>query len=330
MRLGPVAVAESDKVKFSEHERAVRPRLQAFARGPELCPVCTGASQRRFERHGYWIRECAPCGHRFAELEDDGGHVARTYADYYFRGDPAGYPDYLDGGDLLVAEGRRYARLVGQYMKPGNLLDVGAAAGFLMKGFVEMGWSAVGIEPNSGMADHARSSLGLDVRAGTLEDFEPCDRFDLVSMIQVVPHFVDPRRALRAAAQMTNPGGIWLIETWDLRSHMGRLMGDAWHEYSPPSVLHWFSRDSLTQLVSEFGFFEVASGRPRKWIRASHAKAVARASIGASALSKLLGIVVATIPDHLAVPYLGDDLYWVLFEREEGGSQMRPIRDWAS
>jgi len=329
MRLGRVAVAASDKVKSSENERAVRPRLQSLARGPELCPVCNGASQRRFERRGYWIHECGTCGHRFAELEGPGGHVARTYGDYYFNGDPAGYPNYLEEGDQLVAHGRRYARLMNRYMKPGCLLDEGAAGGFVMKGFVELGWRAVGIEPNSGMADHAQNSLGLDVQTCTLEDFEPTDRFDLVSMIQVVPHFVDPRRALHSAAQITKPGGFWLIETWDRRSHMGRLMGDAWHEYNPPSVLHWFSRDSLTQLVSEFGFSEVASGRPRKWIGALHAKAVARASVGASALSKVLGTVVATIPGHLAIPYLGDDLYWVLFEREERGSRMRPIRGWA-
>jgi SAM-dependent methyltransferase len=217
-----------------------------------------------------------------------------------------------------------------QYMKPGCLLDVGAAAGFVMKGFVELGWCAVGIEPNSGMADHARNCLGLDVETCTLEDFEATDRFDLVSMIQVVPHFMDPRRALRSAAQMTKPGGFWLIETWDRRSHAARSMGDAWHEYSPPSVLHWFSKDGLTKLVSEFGFSEVARGRPRKWIRASHAKAVARGASRASALSRILSIVVATIPDHLTVPYLGDDVYWVLYERpEKGRSQLRPIRGWA-
>jgi len=330
MRLGPVAVAASDTEKFSEHERAVRPRLQAFARGPELCPVCNGASQRRFERRGYWIRECGTCGHRFAELEDDGGHLVRTYGDHYFHGDPAGYPNYLEEGELLVAHGRRYARLVRQYMNPGRLLDVGAAAGYVMKGFVEMGWCAVGIEPNSGMADHAHNSLGLDVEASTLEDFEPTDRFDLVSMIQVVPHFVDPRRALHSAAQITKPGGFWLIETWDRRSWTARVMGNAWHEYSPPSVLHWFSRNGLAKLVSGFGFSEVACGRASKWIGAPHAKAVARGALRATALSRILSTVVAAIPDHLAVPYLGDDLYWVLFEREEGGSQMRPIRDWAS
>lgn len=139
-----------------------------------------------------------------------------------------------------------------------------------------------------------------------------------------------PRRALRSAAQMTKPGGFCLIETWDRRSYTARSMGNAWHEYSPPSVLHWFSRNGLAKLVSEFGLSEVARGRPRKWIRASHAKAVARGASRASALSRILSIVVATIPDHLTVPYLGDDVYWVLYKRpEEGRSQLRPIRGWA-
>jgi 2-polyprenyl-3-methyl-5-hydroxy-6-metoxy-1,4-benzoquinol methylase len=322
MSLGPEAAARSDEVDATEHELPGGRRSQAFAVEADLCLICNGASHRRFQRHGYWIRECEYCGHRFAEIGELAGHVARTYADRYFYGDPAGYPNYLDEGELLVAHGRRYGRLVNQYMEPGSLLEVGAAAGLAMKGFMDQGWRAVGVEPNARMAEHARSRLGLEVETCTLEDYEPTERFDLVSMIQVVPHFVDPRRALRCAAQMTRPGGFWLIETWDRRSRMARLMGARWHEYSPPSVLHWFSRGGLSRLVGEIGFSEVASGHPQKWIKASHAKAVVGASIGAGALSKLLATMVTSIPDQLALPYIGDDLYWVLYRRSSRGSSV--------
>jgi SAM-dependent methyltransferase len=266
------------------------------------------------------------CGHRFVLSEDSAGHVARIYGDHYFFGDSAGYPDYLEENELLVSHGRRYARMMDKYTKPGRLLDVGAAAGFVMKGFMEMGWKGVGIEPNPGMAEHARKSLGLDVRVCTLEDFEPTGQFDLVSMIQVVPHFVDPRRALASAARLTKEGGYWLIETWDCQSWTARCVGKAWHEYSPPSVLHWFSQIGLAQLVGEFGFSELAHGQPRKWIRGSHAKAVMRASGGARGLWKMVSGLAGMIPDHMALPYLGDDLYWTLFQRGGNGTATRWIK----
>jgi hypothetical protein len=157
--------------------------------------ICGSGSRQLFQEYGYWIRECEACGHQFTEIEQRQGHVDSIYGDHYFGGDPTGYPDHLAEPEPLVAHGRSYARLMNQYMKPGRLLDVGAAAGFVMKGFVGMGWCVVGIKPNPGMADHTRDCLGLDVETCTLEDFQATDRFDLPSMIQVVPHFVDPTKA---------------------------------------------------------------------------------------------------------------------------------------
>jgi len=281
-----------------------------------VCPICGSDSHRCLRKHGYWIRQCDSCGHQFAELEQRNGHVDRTYGDHYFCGDPAGYPNYLDEGELLLAHGRMYARLMNRYMNPGSLLDVGSAAGFVLKGFEEMGWLAAGIEPNSTMAGHARNHLGLDVETCTLEEFRSSDQYDLICMIQVVAHFVDPRRAFKAAAQITKPGGFWLVETWDRRSRMARFLGKWWHEYSPPSVLHWFSRNGLANLVSEFGFCEVAHGWPRKWIRASHAKAIARDAVAVTPSAGIVKLVGSMIPSRLVVPYVGDDAFWELYRSQ--------------
>ena len=85
-------------------------------------------------RETHWIRECELCGHRYAKLEPHEDHIELVYADDYFMGDGAGYPDYLAQGGLLVSHGKRYARLLSRHMGPGSVLDVGAAAGFILKG----------------------------------------------------------------------------------------------------------------------------------------------------------------------------------------------------
>ncbi len=109
-----------------------------------------------------------------------------------------------------------------------------------------------------------RDHLGLHMEAGSLENFTSDQRFDLVSMIQVIAHFSDIRKALQNAAEVTRNGGFWLIETWNYESWVARLFGEHWHEYSPPSVLHWFSPSGLNRLVSQYGFSEVAKGRPQR------------------------------------------------------------------
>src|SRR5262249_14949747 len=153
------------------------------------------------------------------------------------------------------------SRIVHDRCVPGRLLDVGAAAGFLLEGFLEDEWTATAIEPNPTMAHCLRERLGCEVFTQPLETFRSRELVDLVMMIQVIPHFFDVRAALDAAAHVTRPGGFWLIEAWDRDSTTARFFGRHWHEYSPPTVLHWFSRSSLATLASEFGFHVVANGR---------------------------------------------------------------------
>ena len=129
-----------------------------------------------------------------------------------------------------------------------------------MEGYHEAGWHCVGVEPNATMAADGQSR-GIDVRHAMFEHFtmstdEPL--FDAVAMVQVLPHFMEPAAALDVARAVTRPGGLWLIETWNRRSVVARLRGEHWHEYSPPSVLHWFTHQSLDASV---GYGSNAAGR---------------------------------------------------------------------
>jgi len=283
------------------------------SRDPERCPICGGPSRSVFVKKGYPIRDCLVCGHCFAEIVNAQGHVDRVYADGYFKGAGSGYADYLAEERLLVSRGKQYARILGRYTKPGSMLDVGAAAGFILKGFEEMGWIGGGIEPNATMAEHARCHLGLVVEASTLEDYQPHVKYDLIAMIQVVAHFCDPGEALKVAEKSTKPGGFWLIETWNRESWTARILGEGWHEYNPPSVLHWFSIESLRELVQDLGLREIAHGRPAKWILAKHGRATAQNEMRGTVLGKLIAGGARLVPEGLPLPYVLDDIFWALY-----------------
>ena len=280
--------------------------------GPGRCGLCGGRGVPLFEAHGCAILGCTECRHRFAFPSEASDHVARVYGDDYFFGGGAGYADYLREAGLLRERGAAYARLLRQRLGFGSVLDVGAAAGFVLEGFLSEGWTGRGVEPNARMCTIANERLGPLVDAGTLETHETVDRFDLVSMIQVVAHFPDPRQALSRAARLTRPGGYWLIETWDRDSWTARAFGRHWHEYSPPSVLQWFSRGSLRRLAESLGFREVANGRPRRWIELAHARSLLEHKLGGGALRHAL-LPLRLVPAWLRVPYPGDDLFWALF-----------------
>ena len=80
------------------------------------------------------------------------------------------------------------------------------------------------VEPNFSMSEYARTQLGIQMITGSLEQLPLGQQFDLVSMIQVVAHFYDLRQALQKAADVTKPGGFWLIETWDRSRWVARLL----------------------------------------------------------------------------------------------------------
>jgi 2-polyprenyl-3-methyl-5-hydroxy-6-metoxy-1,4-benzoquinol methylase len=281
------------------------------------CPICQSPSRPLFQKYGYAILHCQTCHHQFVDIDRSEQHAAQVYDDSYFHGGGAGYPNYLSEAKLLRSHGRRYARLLKRYMDVGTVLDVGAAAGFILQGFVDLGWQGCGIEPNAQMAAHARQELGLAVNAGTLEQLHDGDRYDLISMIQVVAHFFDLQKAFHVAATMTKPQGYWLIETWNRDSFTAKIFGQHWHEYSPPSVLHWFTPDSIKQLGAQFGFYEVARGRPAKWIEGAHVKSLLRYKLERSRLGKLISKLLGIIPDNLVIPYPAEDLFWILLQKSE-------------
>ena len=279
------------------------------------CPLCGDVSARLFEKHGHGIARCHDCGHRFAQIEVADDHVPNIYGDDYFQGGGAGYRDYLSESRLLREHGRRYGRLLKRFAPAGEVLDVGAASGFLLQGLLDEGWRGEGLEPNDRMAAHAREQSGLNVATGSLETFSSTRQFDVVSLIQVVAHFVDPSAAFAKVGELVRPGGLCLIETWNVASWTARLFGSEWHEYSPPSVLHWFTPDRLADLLAGFGLHQVARGRPSKWINAGHAASLLQHKLSLNAVTRWLSKPLGLLPEHLALPYLGDDLFWAVFRK---------------
>lgn len=279
-----------------------------------LCPVCGGRPAKTFEKRGHIIGVCTDCAHMFVANRLSPNHLEQVYNDTYFTGGGDGYPDYLGEEDLLVAHGRRYGRLLKRYMPAGRVLDIGAAAGFILKGLTEAGWSGDGVEPNTSMAKVAQEKYGLHVQIGALEDVVVDEQYDAVTMIQVAAHFHDVRRAFEIVARATKSGGWWLIETADKDSLPARLLGQNWHFISPPSVQNWFSRTTLANLARQFSMTPVATGRPQKWLNGAHAKSLMSHKIQGS-LGTVISPVLRVIPDDLPIPYPSFDLMWILLRK---------------
>ena len=261
--------------------------------------------------------DCQQCGHRFYLPSLTQGFATETFGDEYFSGGTDGYDDYLAEEQQLIRQGEVYAKRLARHLETSErtILDIGAAAGFFLKGLENQGWHGVGVEVNSWMADYGRSRLGLEMRTQSVETFVASNSspdFDAVSMIQVLPHLIDPRATIRSVFRVLKPRGLLLIETWNRKSLTARTFGRQWHEYNPPSVLHWFTRHSVGQLLQSEGFEVVDWGTPTKWIDVGNGVSLIRHTLRDSALGRITTRPLTWIPKRLKVPYFLDDLFWII------------------
>ncbi len=283
-----------------------------------MCPICAAAAPASIVVDGIVVRFCATCGHGFAEVPVHVDHVARTYADDYFVGGGVGYADYTREATLLRRYGRFYGWLLARAANgtPGRaLLDVGAAAGLIAAGLRDEGWEPSCVEPNASMRAYGRDRLGLTYCAATLDDLAADPSYDAATLIQVIGHAPDAHAAFSVLARAIVPGGTLVVETWNVASVTARAFGRRWHEFSPPSVLHYFTYASLDALASAHGFVRIERGRPDKGIGVGHAASFALAKLGRAPL----GLRVAGFFDRLApgvvVPYPFDDIFFALYRR---------------
>lgn len=107
------------------------------------------------------------------------------------------------------------ARFVGE-KTAGRLLDIGCGVGSFLQALSERpalsGWTLYGLDPSSAACANA-ADKGFSITKGMLGDagLEP-NSFDALTMISVLEHIQDPRRALQDIRDLVKPGGVAILE----------------------------------------------------------------------------------------------------------------------
>jgi 2-polyprenyl-3-methyl-5-hydroxy-6-metoxy-1,4-benzoquinol methylase len=204
----------------------------------------------------------------------------------------------------------------------GRWLDFGYGEGGLLEVAQRRGWACYGVEVSPSMLEYG-SGRGWTVTSDPHGDPRFVDgTFDVVTMIEVLEHIVDPVGLLSAAARWLRPGGLLYVTTPNAGGMNCRILRKEWSVVCPPQhVVLWTPRALLVALARA-GF---RTSRPRAdgfnpaeilaWLQGgrSAAEGVNRHQSGL-ALSAALGrtrvrrIVKATLNGCLSALGLGDTL----------------------
>jgi 2-polyprenyl-3-methyl-5-hydroxy-6-metoxy-1,4-benzoquinol methylase len=209
----------------------------------------------------------------------------------------------------------RDLRALERHERSGRMLDVGCHLGIFMEVAKRCGWDISGVEPSRWSVDQARAR-GLDVRHGTLDSVSlPSAAFDVVTMWDVIEHFVDPLAELRRTHRILRPNGLLAVSTMNVDAWFPRLVGSRWPWYMQMHLVY-FSKRTLHNMLTKAGFRVVEMVPHKRVVRLSYL--VSRVEPYCAPAHRLLDGTVRLLRqgDRLVPVDLGD--IFVTFARRTG------------
>ena len=142
-------------------------------------------------------------------------------------------------------------------LPPARTLDVGCGHGALVMLLSRAGYDAKGLELSPWVVDFARRTFGVPVLLGPLEaqSLKP-GSLDVITMMDVLEHLVDPRATVGVAFSALREDGILMIQTPAAPADLSwEEMVDANHPFLPlmreRGHLYLFNHTSLRRLLVE-------------------------------------------------------------------------------
>lgn len=232
------------------------------------CPCCGSSDLRRDyslpwsdDRFtGYDIVSCGSCSITFADPFPDTETLQRLYDSLQYQDvdRKGGNPNSATAAELQSMIERESA-FVEKYASDcparGNVLDVGAGWGLLLKQFENRGWTPYGVELSKIQSQFAQERLELNVYQTSVEQMDSLElpHMDLVVMRHTLEHFFDPQATIRLIHEYGAPGSKLIIEVPDYDSYDRRAYGESWPGFGPWH-LWYFSEKTLRRLLTENGF----------------------------------------------------------------------------
>jgi SAM-dependent methyltransferase len=274
------------------------------------CPLCGAHDRRVIAREwGLGIVQCAVCAlvyvsPRLRHSEDNYRTDAAAKRQKYGRILAGEVPHPRDGNY------EEHWRTLARVKPAGRLLDVGSHLGFFLRLGRGKRWILRGVEPSAQSARIGSEAFGLDIEPGYLEDVNfPPDSFDIITLVDVFEHVVEPRRLLAEVRRVLAPGGIVFIKVPNARYNLLKLfvlrkwLRRAGHDIfdSREHVVH-YTASTLTRMLVENGFGRVRFYVPRPIQTGSPVLRAARALLNAAArISPVVAAERLIPPTDLAV-----------------------------
>jgi 2-polyprenyl-3-methyl-5-hydroxy-6-metoxy-1,4-benzoquinol methylase len=143
-------------------------------------------------------------------------------------------------------------RSIPKYKENGKVLEIGCATGILLKELENLGWKVYGIEVNKKAAQIAKRKRRLNVRCGSIFDFDFKEgSFDVIILEMVIAHLYNPLLAIEKIARWLKADGQLIFSTPYLDGLEYRIFKEhSWGLHLPVHIFY-FNKKTLYFLLKD-------------------------------------------------------------------------------
>lgn len=235
------------------------------------CIQCGAEMSRKFAKKEFTYFFCSYCGqvitHPYPSVKEIQSHYEQGFRDQ-------NYSVVLRNRDVYAAAMQRLCGMIRQDLKRRQkkieamqVLDIGCFTGDFLCCMAQNGCSVYGLELQKEAVVIAIQSLpGRVFQADVMEDnlVLPVREFDMVTMLGLVEHVIQPIELFQRVKQLLKPGGFLVVQTPDTSSILAKLMQKCWPPFTPVEHIHLFSRKSLVEALKKLQFKDITVQKHKK------------------------------------------------------------------
>jgi len=176
-----------------------------------------------------------------------------VYEESYFEGDAkqaGGYGQYAAQAGWRLEKATRQLRELSAVsgVTSGRALDLGSGYGYFRAALAAAAFAHEGIEISAHARQVAEKLYGFSTMSGTLDDYgsELHERYQLITLWDVIEHVADPVALLARVAACLTPGGVVAIKTPNLDCPEAEVFGPYYHSLKREHLVY-FTPQSLEQ-----------------------------------------------------------------------------------
>ena len=217
------------------------------------------------KKDGVNIYKCPSCGVYMSDINtnDPGASDSSKYLTEYKKA-------YLQARLKAFKE---YLCVIKRHKESGELLEIGSGMGYFLLSAKESGYKVIGIDSARVLVEYSKTVLGLtaiNIDVNDLDKTFQSSNFDIVVMLDVFEHFLDPFSVIASIRRVLKDSGLLFIKLPDAailgKSYTNPLLEAFRKVYVrylfplyPRSHAYHYTADSLEILLKKNGFEVVES-----------------------------------------------------------------------